>query len=241
MVNTATLPKVCVITGASRGLGRAFADHFLLQGYVVAGCSRANSTIDHPMYSHSSVDLRNESEVQKWAKEVRRSFKRVDVLICSAGLARSTMLLSLTPGDVFDDVLETNLSGVFYAMREFSKLMLKQGSGRILAISSTMAALHHEGTSCYSATKAGVTEMTKVLARELAPQGITCNVIAPAMMKTDSSSELSKSATWKKEMLTIQTFPRIIEMDEVCHVVDFFVSEKAASITGQVIYIGLVD
>jgi 3-oxoacyl-[acyl-carrier protein] reductase len=83
--------------------------------------------------------------------------------------------------------------------------------------------------------------MTKVLAREMAPRGTTCNIIAPAMMETEASAELSKSPTWKDDMLALQTFPRIIKMDEVCHAADFFVSDKAASITGQVIYIGLVD
>ena len=241
MVDVSALPKVCVVTGASRGLGRAFAEHFLAQGYRVAGCSRGDATIEHPSYSHHAVDLRQEEDVQKWAREVRRSLGRVDVLICNAGLARAAMLLSVTPGDVFNDFLDTNLSGVFYPLREFSKLMLRQKSGRILTISSTMAALHQEGTSCYSATKAAVTEMTKVLARELAPQGITCNVIAPAMMETQASAELAKAATWKEDMLALQTFPRVIKMDEVCHVADFFVSDKAAAVTGQVVFIGLVD
>ncbi len=235
------ITQVCVITGTSCGLGRAFAEHCLAKGYAVAGCSRGVSTIDHPRYTHSVVDLRIEAEVHTWARGVKRMLKRVDVLICNAGLARSAMLLTVTPGDVFDDFLGTNFAGVFYTMREFSKLMLRQRSGRIITISSTMTALHQQGTSCYSATKAGITEMTKVLARELAPQGITCNVIAPAMMETDASAELAKSSSWKSDMLALQTIPRVIEMDEVCHVADFFVSKNAAAITGQVVYIGLAN
>ena len=215
LVDASSSSRVCVVTGASKGLGRAFARHFLAQGYMVAGCSRGESSIDHPAYAHSSLDIRSEEDVQKWARQIRRSFGRVDVLVCNAGLARSAMFLSVTPGNVFDDFLATNLAGVFYTLREFSKLMIRQGSGRILTISSTMAALHQEGTACYSATKAAVTEMTKVLARELAPQGITCNAIAPAMMETEASAELAKSATWKDDMLALQTFPRVIEMDEV--------------------------
>jgi 3-oxoacyl-[acyl-carrier protein] reductase len=231
----------CVISGTSRGLGRALAEHFLSQGYSVAGCSRGDATIDHPAYSHSVVDIRDEAEVQKWARDVRRGAAQVDVLICNAGLARSALYLPMTPGDVFEDFLGTNIAGVFYVLREFSKLMIRQGSGRILTISSTMAALHQEGTAVYSATKSAVTEMTKVLARELAPQNITCNIIAPAMMETDASAELAKSDEWRDQMLALQTFPRIIEMEEICHAADFFVSDKAASITGQVVYIGLVD
>jgi 3-oxoacyl-[acyl-carrier protein] reductase len=231
----------CVISGTSRGLGHALAEHFLETGYSVSGCSRGDATIEHSSYEHSCVDVRNEAEVQKWARDVRRSSRNVDVLITNAGLARSALFLSMTPGDVFEDFLNTNFAGVFYVLREFSKLMIRQGSGRILTISSTMAALHQEGTACYSATKSAVTEMTKVLARELAPQNITCNVIAPAMMETDASAELAKSDEWREQMLALQTFPRIIEMNEICHTADFLISEKAGSITGQIIYIGLVD
>lgn len=241
MTDSNSQQKVCVISGSSRGLGRALAEHFLDRGFAVAGCSRGEATIDHSSYNHSDLDVRKEADVQKWAREVQKSLERVDVLICNAGLARSALVLSMTPGDVFEDFVDTNFSGVFYVLREFSKLMIRQSSGRILTISSTMAALHQEGTASYSATKSAVTEMTKVLARELAPQNITCNVIAPAMMDTEASQELAKSEDWRKQMLAKQTFPRIIDMDEVCHVADFFVSDKAASITGQVVYIGLVD
>ena len=241
MDDTTQSKQVCVISGTSKGLGWALAAHFLDNDYTVAGCSRGASTIDHPSYHHSQLDIRKEDDVQRWAKDIRRSLKWVDVLICNAGLARSSLLLPMTPGDVFEDFLRTNFASVFYTLREFSKIMIARRNGRILTISSTMAALHQQGTAGYSATKAAVTEMTKTLARELAPQNITCNVIAPAMMETEASEDLAKSGDWKLQMLDKQTFPRVIDMSEVCHVADFFVSPQAASITGQVVYIGLVD
>jgi len=241
MDDTNQSKQVCVISGTSKGLGRALAAHFLDNDYTVAGCSRGLSAIDHPSYHHSNLDVRNEDEVQQWARNIRRSLNGVDVLICNAGLARSSLLLSMTPGEVFEDFLRTNFASVFYTLREFSKIMIPRKGGRILTISSTMAALHQQGTASYSATKAAVTEMTKTLARELAPMNITCNVIAPAMMETEASDELAKSGDWKQQMLDKQTFPRVIDMAEVCHVTDFFVSPQAASITGQVVYIGLVD
>ena len=241
MVDHTESTQVCVISGTSKGLGRALALHFLDKGYAVAGCSRGDSTIDHPSYHHTNLDIREEEDVQKWASGIRLSLGKVDVLICNAGLARSTLLLPMTPGDEFEDFLRTNFASVFYTLREFSKIMLKQGSGRILTISSTMAALHQEGTASYSATKAAVAEMTKTLARELAPKNITCNVIAPAMMETDASEVLAKFGDWRQQMLDKQTFPRTIDMREVCHVADFFISPDAASITGQIVYIGLVN
>jgi 3-oxoacyl-[acyl-carrier protein] reductase len=231
---------VAVITGASRGLGKSLAQFFLNKDYVVAGCSRGEGTIVHKNYQHYKVDVGNEAEVRSWVRKVKSDFKKVDLLICNAGLVRSALFLSMTPADEMESIVRTNYIGVFYVLREISKVMALRGAGRIITISSTMTLLHEEGTAVYSATKAAVTETTKVLAKELAPRGITCNVIAPAMMWTDSSEALSKGGDWQKRMLEKQIFPRLIETEEVCHIADFFASPKSSAITGQVIYIGMV-
>lgn len=242
MVDTDMTKQVAVITGASRGLGRALAEHFLNKGYRVAGCSRSDEgAIRHPDYRHAAVDIRDEKAVSAWARGLRRELGGVDVVIANAGLARAALYLSVTPGEVFDDFLRVNFSGVFFTLREMSKLMLRRPNARIITISSTMVPLAQEGTAVYSATKAAVQQMTKVLAKELAPQGITCNVIAPAMMETDASKELAKDGDWKERMLALQTIPRVIGLDEVCHAADYLVSPMAASVTGQVIYLGLAD
>ncbi len=232
--------QVAVITGASRGLGKNLALYFLNKDYVVVGCSRGEGTIEHKNYHHHKVDVGNEAEVRSWVRNVKNAFKKVDLLICNAGLVRSALLLSMTPSDEMESIVRTNYIGVFYVLREISKVMALRGAGRIITISSTMTLLHEEGTAVYSATKAAVTETTKVLAKELAPRGITCNVIAPAMMWTDSSEALSKGGDWQKRMLGKQIFPRIIEAEEICHIADFFASPKSSAITGQVIYIGMV-
>jgi 3-oxoacyl-[acyl-carrier protein] reductase len=164
---------------------------------------------------------------------------RFCVLLLS--VVRLALLLSLTPASEMEAIFRINYFGVVYVLREISKVMALAGSGRIITISSTMTLLHEEGTAVYSATKAAVTETTKVLAKELAPRGITCNVIAPAMMWTDSSEALSQLGNWQERMLEKQTFPRIIRAEEVCHVADFLASSKSGSITGQVIYIGMVS
>jgi 3-oxoacyl-[acyl-carrier protein] reductase len=231
---------VAVITGTSRGLGKSLAQYFLSRDYVVVGCSRSEGAIDHQNYQHYKVDVGNEAEVRSWVRNLKTTWGKVDLLICNAGLVRSALLLSMTPSDEMESIVRTNYFGVFYVLREISKLMALRGSGRIITISSTMTLLHEEGTAVYSATKAAVTETTKVLAKELAPRGITCNVIAPAMMWTESSEALSKGGDWKKRMLEKQIFPRIIENEEICHIADFLASPKSSSITGQVIYIGMV-
>ena len=234
-------PKICLITGTSRGLGYALASHFLKRGDIVLGSSRGKPTIKHPNYFHEEIELQNEDKVKAWLRKIRKTHSAIDVLICNLGLARAAMLFSVTPTPVYNDFIETNVNSVFFIMREVSKMMLKNKAGRIITISSTMAAVHQEGTAIYSATKAAITEMAKVVAKELAPQGITCNIIAPAMMDTEASAELSKAKHWREKMLALQTFPRFIEIEEVCHAVDFFVSDSAKSISGQVLYLGLVD
>lgn len=232
--------QVFVITGTSRGLGRSLAEYYLSRGFVIAGCSRGEATIKHPMYHHTTCNVAEEKAVVSWVRGVSKEFGRIDVLICNAGLVRSALFLSVTPGALMESFLQTNIAGVFYAMREVSKVMVRKGGGRIVAISSTMVALHEEGTAVYSATKSAITEMTRILAKELAPRGITCNVVAPGIMWTESSKELAKSLEWKDYMLKRQTIPRVLRDEEICNVTDFFISPLSTAVTGQVIYLGVV-
>jgi 3-oxoacyl-[acyl-carrier protein] reductase len=232
-------PLVVIITGTSRGLGRSLAEHFLSKNNQVVGCSRSSATITNERYDHTNLDLSNEKEVRSWIRSVRLKFGRIDVLICNAAMVQSALFLAVTPGDLMESFLRNNISSVFYALREVSKQMISHGKGRIIAISSTTTAVHQEGTSIYSATKSAVTEMIKILAKEVSGRGVTCNVIAPAMMKTEASSDLAASDEWEQEMVKKQTIQRVITMDEMCHVADFLISPLSSAITGQVIYIGL--
>ena len=230
---------VVVITGTSRGLGRSLAEYFLSKNYMVAGCSRSLATIASEGYDHTSLDLSNEKEVRSWIRNVRLKFGRIDVLICNAAMVQSALFLAVTPGDIMESFLKNNISSVFYPLREVSKQMISQGNGRIITISSTTTAIHQEGTSIYSATKSAVTEMIKILAKEVAGRGVTCNVIAPAMMKTEASKDLAASDEWEQAMLKKQTIKRVVTMEEMCHVADFLISPLSSAITGQVIYLGL--
>ena len=240
MEKLSAVPLV-VITGSSRGLGKALALFFLKKNYIVVGSSRGESDIQSKNYHHYKLDIGNESNVRSWVCEIKNKFGRVDVLICNASLVKSILMLAMTPSTEVEPMFRTNYLGTFYVLREISKIMILQRSGRIITISSTMTLLHEEGTSVYSATKAAVTETTKVLARELSPTGITCNVIAPAMMLTDSSEALSKSSDWQERMMGKQIFKRFIDFDEICHIADFFISPLSRSITGQVIHVGMIS
>ena len=227
-----------VITGASRGIGRGIADYFLAAGYSVMGCSRGPAGWQHEEYSHAQVDVGDEYQVRDWFRSIKNAKGRIDVLVANAGIPPSATFLALTTGDHLREVLRINLAGAFYACREAAKVMMLQRSGRIITISSITADLHEEGTAVYSASKSAVTEMTKVLARELAPHGITCNVVAPSLVTTAAVQSLGDAVAAR--FVSRQTFQRPIAVEEVCNAVAFFASAASGSITGQVLHMGLV-
>ena len=229
---------VMIITGTSKGIGNGMAKHFLAHGFSVAGCSRGYATIEHENYFHSLLDIGDEEQVRSWVRAVKNQFKRVDVLVCNAGHAPANLLMTMTPGTVLMDLLQVNIAGSYYVCREASKVMLLQRSGRIITISSMAVGLHEEGTSAYSASKSAVVEMTKVMAKELASAGITCNVIAPSVLMTDAVNALGEEII--QRALSKLTIKRSVTIEEVCNVVSFFSADESSCITGQVVHMGLV-
>lgn len=230
--------SVIIISGTSKGIGRGVAEFFLGQGHKVFGCSRGAKTIDNSSYIHYQVDITDEKQVCQWISDIKKQTGKIDLLVCNAGIAPAATILTMMSGSLFESLIKTNISGSFYICREVSKQMMKQKSGRIISISSMSVGLHLEGTSAYSATKSAVVEMTKILAKELAPFGVTCNVIAPSMIMTDAVEVLGEKIIEKAlEKLTIK---RKLSIEEICNVISFFASENSSSITGQVIHMGLV-
>jgi 3-oxoacyl-[acyl-carrier protein] reductase len=227
-----------VITGTRTGLGRGMAEHFVKKGYFVAGCSRGASTLEVEGYQHAQVDVGDERQVRQWIRSLQNEYRRIDVLVCNAGLAPAALLLTMTAGEILGPLLRTNVSGTYYTCREVAKVMIMQKFGRIITVSSMAVGLHEEGTSAYSASKSAIVEMTKVLAKELAPLGVTCNVIAPSMIITDAVKALGDAVIARAlEKLTIK---RTLTIEEVCNVISFFAAPDSVCITGQVIHMGLV-
>jgi 3-oxoacyl-[acyl-carrier protein] reductase len=232
--------RVMAITGTSRGIGRAMAEYFAGRGYAVAGCSRGASTLtDLPNYHHDTVDVCNEAQVRDWARSVKRRHGGVDVAICNVGLVKLGALTGLSSLEQFRSFVEAIQIGTFLVCREFSKIMALQRAGRIINLTSIMTELHAPGTSGYASAKAGVVEFTKVLARELAGTGVTCNVVSPSLVTTDSSEAFGEE--WKKNMLEMQTLKRPIDVAELCNVVQFFAAPESGCVTGQVIHTCLVN
>jgi 3-oxoacyl-[acyl-carrier protein] reductase len=227
------------ITGASKGLGLELARLFAAAGHTVAGCSRGDSSFESPRYRHTQLDIGNEEEVRRWIRGIKKESGRLDLLVCNAGVMESVLPLTMTPDRVLDAYLRTNVAGTFHVCREAGKLMAVQRSGRIVAISSTMTKLHEPGTAAYSAAKSAVEEMMRVLARELAGAGVTCNIIAPGLIATEASAAFGDE--WRERVLALQTIKRPVTAAEIFHAVSFFASPAAAMVTGQTLCMGLVN
>jgi 3-oxoacyl-[acyl-carrier protein] reductase len=230
-------PKVALITGASRGIGRGLVERFLSDGFRVVGCSRSEAPASDADYEHACIDISDETAVQSWIKGVARSHQRIDVVINHAAeFAQAPSVL--TPGSTLERLMWINYMGSFFVSREAAKIMVRKKSGRIINIASMACGLHSEGASAYAASKSAVIEYSKVLAKELAASEVTVNVVAPSMVDTDMLSELGEEA--RESALRSLTLKRSCSLDEVYHVVRFLASDLAACVTGQVLYLGLV-
>ena len=230
---------VMAITGASKGLGLEIARHYLDNGFRVAGCSRGETSIKSDNYHHSQLDVGDEKAVCQWIRFLKSEFKRIDVLICNAGYAPAALLQTMTSGKILESVLRTNIMGTFVAAREAAKVMMQQRSGRIITLSSMAVGLHQEGTSAYAASKSAIVEMTKILAKELAPFGVTCNVLAPSMVMTEAVQKLGDAVI--QRALNDLTIKRVLTIAEICNVISFLIAPESRCITGQVIQMGLVN
>ena len=229
---------VVLVTGSSRGLGRGIAEHFVEQRYRVFGCSRGSSSLDLEGYEHAIVDVGIDKEVRRWIRDVTSVCGRIDVVVNNAGVGPAALAL-LTSTDLAESTLRTNFLGTFAVCRESAKVMLKRKFGRIVNLSTIASDLHMQGASAYAASKSAMVEFSKVLARELGPAGITCNVVAVSLLESDMTARLSKEVIERyEERLAIK---RWASVEDVCHAISFFASPASGYVTGQVMRLGFVD
>lgn len=179
--------KKALVTGASRGIGRAVALALAKQGADLTLCARTESALEEVAAEIRDigqealvqvVDVREASSVEATVAAALEQYGRLDIVVNNAGITRDTLLMRMKDED-WDDVLTTNLTGPFYFTRAAARIMLKQRGGRILNISSVVGLMGNAGQANYAASKAGIIGMTKSLARELGPRGVTVNAIAP--------------------------------------------------------------
>lgn len=227
--------QVAVVTGARKGIGKHLAHHFASQGYATVGCSRTEVDWELDGYEHFAVDVTDELQVRDMMRTVEKSYGRLDVLVNNAGAASMNHSL-LTPLSTARGLMETNFLGTFLACREAARLMKRNGYGRIVNLGSVAVPMRIEGESVYAASKSAVVAYSQVLARELAPFGITCNVVAPGPIETDLIRGVPPEKIEK--ILQAQAVKRPGTFEDVANVVDFFVSRRSGFVTGQVIYLG---
>lgn len=231
--------KIFVITGTSRGIGEGVSRYFLSQGHIVEGCSRSDAPISDPNYAHTQVDVSDEGQVSAWIRSIKKKHSGIDVVINNAGLAPAATSAMMTTGDTIRNVIHTNIMGTMIVAREAAKVMISKKSGRIINVSSMAVGLHEEGTSVYSASKSAVVEFTRIMAKELATLGITCNVIAPSMIKTEAVEALGDEVI--ERALSKLTIKRVVTIEEICNVLEFFIHPESGVITGQTVYMGLIS
>jgi 3-oxoacyl-[acyl-carrier protein] reductase len=226
---------VTVITGTRKGIGRFLAEHYSAAGHRVVGASRSESDFSAPNYEHSTLDVADERAVARFFTGARQRHGRIHHLINCAGVASMNHSL-LTPGSVFRQILETNVLGTFLCSREAAKIMQKARFGRIVNLGSVAVPFRLEGEAAYAASKAAVVTLTEVMARELAPFGITVNVVAPTAVETDLVRGVP--AERMEALVQRQAIHRRGSMEDVRAAVDFFLGPSSSFITGQTMYLG---
>ncbi|WP_142413648.1 3-oxoacyl-[acyl-carrier-protein] reductase [Hathewaya massiliensis] len=234
--------KVAIITGGSRGIGRAIALKLASLGAnIVINYRKYNESVEETLKEIKAkdvealgfeVDSSDFNSVEKLVKDTLNHFGRIDILVNNAGITKDTLLMRMSEED-FDKVIDVNLKGTFNFVKHITPIMLKQREGRIINISSVVGIVGNAGQLNYASSKAGVIGLTKSLAKEVGSRGITVNAIAPGFIKTDMTEVLSDKV---KEHINSQIpLKRMGEPEDVANMVAFLASQQSSYITGQVI------
>ncbi|MFC2097386.1 SDR family NAD(P)-dependent oxidoreductase [Bacteroidota bacterium] len=228
--------KIILITGTSKGIGNYLANYYLEQGNIVIGCSRSDTIISNNNYHHFTIDISNENEILELFKEIRKKFKKLNVLINNAAINPSISPLAFIPKNIIQSTFETNVIAPMIFCREAIKLMSKAKNGRIVNMSSM--AMKHEvaGESIYTSSKAALSSFSRVLAKEVYKLGITVNVIAPSVIKTSLSDKIDQIAL--QSILNRNAVTSYGKMQDVSNSIDYLIQENSKTITGQIIYLG---
>ncbi len=227
--------KVTLVTGTRKGIGRFLAEHYTRMGHQVVGCSRGKPDWTLENYRHFQADVADEKAVRAMFAAIRKEHGRLDHLINNAGIASMNHCL-LTPLDTVKEVLSTNVVGVFLCCREAAKLMKRQHWGRIVNFTTIAKPLKLEGEAIYAASKAAVESLSEILARELAPFGITVNAVGPTPIATDLIRSVAK--VQMDRLIAQQAIPRQGTFEDVANVIDFYLRPESGFISGQTIYLG---
>ena len=232
--------RVAVVTGASRGIGRAIAETLVARGAKVIGTATSENgaqAISEYLGANGKGLVLNVTEpasIESVLENIRAEFGEVDILVNNAGITKDGLLMRMSEED-FSDVIDVNLKGTFHCIRFASRQMMKQRSGKIINLASVVGISGNAGQVNYAASKAGIIGMTKSAAKELASRGITVNAVAPGFIETEMTEVLSDKL--KEEMRGQIPLARMGQPEDVAKAVAFLASEHASYITGQVLQV----
>lgn len=227
--------EVMIITGTRKGIGKYLAEYYVNKGYIVAGCSRGESTLNSSSYEHFCLDAADELAVRKMVNSIYQKYKRVDILINNAGTASMNHVL-LTPLSSAENIFRTNFYGTFLFSREAAKRMSRNRYGRIVNFLAIAIPLKLEGEAIYAASKSAIEKFTQILAKEVASFNITCNSIGPTIIETDAIKGVPKEKI--QRIIESLAIKRMGTFEDIANVIDFFISRSSGYITGQTIYLG---
>ncbi len=234
--------KVALVTGGSRGIGRAVAVRLAQGGAKIAFSYRSNHEAAQDVLgelkgggAHAMAvagDMASPADVERTVNAAIQAFGRIDILVNNAGITRDNLLLRMSEEE-WDEVLDTNLKGTFLVTKAVVRGMLRQRSGRIVNITSVSGVMGNPGQANYSASKAGMIGFTRAVAREVASRGITVNAVAPGFIETDIWSETSDQA--KQALLGLIPLGAAGQPEDVAEAVAYLASDAARYVTGQVL------
>ena len=235
--------KIVLVTGATRGIGKAIALTMGKAGATVigtatseAGANSVSQMLDDEKISGKGImlDVTDNDQISKLDEIIKKDFGSVDILVNNAGITRDNILLRMKE-DEWEDIINTNLSSIYKMSKSVLRGMIKKRSGRIISITSVVGAMGNAGQTNYAAAKAGIIGFTKSLAREVGVRGVTVNAIAPGFIETDMTDSLPQD---QKEALASQIpMGRLGTVDEVAQTVLFLAGDGGSYITGQTLHV----
>nr|WED69095.1 3-oxoacyl-ACP reductase FabG [Pectobacterium colocasium] len=232
--------KIALVTGASRGIGRAIAETLVARGAKVIGTATSEKgaeAISSWLGDNGKgymLNVADAASVESVLAEIRAEFGEVDILINNAGITRDNLLMRMKD-DEWHDILDTNLTSVFRLSKAVMRAMMKKRFGRIITIGSVVGTMGNAGQANYAAAKAGLIGFSKSLAREVASRGITVNVVAPGFIETDMTQALTEEQ--RAGILTQVPANRLGDAKEIASAVVFLASDEAAYITGETLHV----